>query len=228
MIRAIAHIFEDASERSDCQRPEDANVNTTQRQGIAESEETARDHHTCPFWVGYLLASPLRKLGENPGSILAPWVAPGMTALDAGCAMGFFSLPLARLVGAEGRVICVDLQARMLRNLSRRARRRKLDRIIETRACSQEDLGLGDLAGAVDLALAAHVVHETAYPRRFLTAIRGVLRPAGTLLLLEPRGHVSDRAFDETRRLALEVGFSELERRQLARSRMLVLQSGAA
>lgn len=203
-------------------------MTTAQERPIADLEETPRDHHTCPFWVGYLLASPLRKLGENPDSILAPWAAPGMTALDVGCAMGFFSLPLARLVGDDGRVICVDIQSRMLRKLERRARRRKLDHIIETRESSQEDLGLDDLEAAVDLALAAHVVHETAYPRRFLSKIRGALRPGGRLLLLEPRGHVSERAFEETRQLALELGFSEVERRQQRRSRVLVLQRPAA
>ena len=47
----------------------------------------------CPVWVAYLLASPLRKLLQNPERILAPCVHEGMTVVDIGCAMGFFSLP---------------------------------------------------------------------------------------------------------------------------------------
>lgn len=43
-----------------------------------------------------------------------------MVALDAGCGMGFFSLDLARLVGSEGRVVCVDLQGKMIETLVRR------------------------------------------------------------------------------------------------------------
>ncbi len=68
-------------------------------------------HGVCPWYLGYLLASPLRRLLENPERMLRPYVRPGMTVLEPGSGMGFFSLPLARLVGAEGRVVCVDLAA---------------------------------------------------------------------------------------------------------------------
>lgn len=202
-------------------------MTTPQQRPGAAFDEAPREHHTCPFWVGYLLASPLRKLGENPEKILAPVVAPGMTVVDVGCAMGFYSLPLARMVGDQGRVVCVDIQERMLKNLEKRARRRKLDHIIEARKSTQEDLCLGDLEGTVDLALAANVAHETAYPRRFLTQIHESLRPEGKLLLLEPRGHVSEQAFDATRRLAQDVGFSEIEHKQLMRSKILILQNSS-
>jgi hypothetical protein len=44
--------------------------------------------------------------------------------------MGFFTLELARLVGASGRVVAVDPQPRMIAGLRRRARRAELlDRI---------------------------------------------------------------------------------------------------
>jgi len=46
--------------------------------------ETPGHPHVCPVWVGYLLASPLRKLLQNPDKILAPYVKPGMTVLDVG------------------------------------------------------------------------------------------------------------------------------------------------
>jgi 2-polyprenyl-3-methyl-5-hydroxy-6-metoxy-1,4-benzoquinol methylase len=178
--------------------------------------EPPRNHHVCPWWIGYLLASPIRKLGENPKTILGHLVEPGMTVVDIGCAMGFFSLPLARMVGEDGRVVCVDVQPRMLATLTKRARRKGLDHIIKTRACTQESLGLDDLAGRADLALAVHVVHETAYPRRFFSQCLEALTPGGTLLILEPAGHVSAEEFEVTRQLAIEVGFAE---RELARRR---------
>jgi len=28
----------------------------------------------CPFWIGYLLANPLRRLFQNPDRILGPYV----------------------------------------------------------------------------------------------------------------------------------------------------------
>ncbi len=203
-------------------------MTTMQQQDIAHIDETPRTPHRCPVWMGYIIANPLRKLGENPDAILASLVTPGMTVVDVGCAMGFFSLPLARMVGGNGRVICVDIQAKMLRNLVKRARRKKLDHIIETRRSSQEDPGLGDLKGSVDLAIAVHVLHETAYPRRLLCQIHEALSPAGKFLLMEPKGHVSDQDFEQTRRLAFDVGFTEVEYRQLIRSRVLILQSPKA
>jgi ubiquinone/menaquinone biosynthesis C-methylase UbiE len=187
-------------------------------------EHDPRRHRVCPWWMGYLLMSPLRKFGENPETILAPFVKPGMTVVDIGCAMGFFSLPLARMVGEHGRVVCVDLQQRMLSTLGRRARRRGLDRIVETRLCSQERLGLDDLAGRAGLVLAAHVVHESTFPNRFLEGCRTTLQAGGRLVILEPNGHITAEEFDATRDLALGNGLVEHSREDLRRSRMLVLE----
>ena len=190
-----------------------------------QPDEPPREHHVCPWWVGFLIASPLRKLGEDPGEILSPLVEPGMIAVDVGSAMGFFSLPLARMVGAAGRVVCVDLQPRMLKTLQRRARRRGLDDIIETRECTQHDLGLEDLVGRADLVLAIHVVHEATYPRRFLSTCRSILKPGGRFLLIEPRGHVTCDEFAATRRLAREVGFTDGNALALRKSRGLVFRA---
>ena len=189
--------------------------------------ETPRVRHVCPWWMGYLIASPLRKLGENPESILAPLIEPGMTVIDIGSAMGFFSLPAARMVEESGRVVCVDVQQRMLTTLGKRARRKGLDEIIETRLCSQEELGLGDLAGSADLALAIHVVHETAFPSRFLTSCRQVLRAGGRLLIIEPKGHVSVGDFETTRKMASEIGFEESDTPDLRKSLTMLLENPA-
>ena len=191
---------------------------------LVESEEKPRDHHVCPWWVGYLISNPLRKLGENPDTILAPLARPGMTAIDIGCGMGFFSLPLAGMVGEAGRVVCVDVQQKMLSVLGRRARRKGLSEIIECRLASQEALSIADLEDQADLVLAIHGLHETAYPRRFLTSCFEVLRPGGKMLVLEPKGHVSDGDFGATVRMALEVGFVEAEHEDLKKSRAVVLE----
>jgi 2-polyprenyl-3-methyl-5-hydroxy-6-metoxy-1,4-benzoquinol methylase len=132
--------------------------------------------------------------------------------------MGFFSLPLARLVGPRGQVVCVDLQQRMLTRLERRARRQALDGVIQTRLCTQDTLGLDDLKGCADLVLAVHVVHETSQPRRFLRDSSAALRPAGHLLIAEPWGHVSVEDFAATRQLALDCGLKEREHPSLRRS----------
>ena len=161
-----------------------------------------RWHDLCPPWLGYFLASPVRRIWQDPRAILSPFVTAGMTVLEPGPAMGFFTLELARLVGPTGRVVAVDVQARMLDVLRRRATKRGLDGRIETRLATAEGMGLSDLTGRVDFALAFAMVHEVEDHARFFAEVGAVLRPGGRVLLAEPRGHVSDELFAEFLRLA--------------------------
>src|SRR5512133_1237774 len=114
----------------------------------------------CPWWIGYFLVSPIRKLVQDPAGILVPFVREGMTVLEPGPGMGFFTLEAARRVGERGRVVAVDLQPRMLAGLRRRAARAGLDTRIETREARADSLGVQDLAGKVDVCLALLMVHE--------------------------------------------------------------------
>jgi len=54
--------------------------------------------HTCPWWGGYLIDNRLRRLLHNPERILAAYLQPGMTVMDFGCGMGFFSIAMAGMV----------------------------------------------------------------------------------------------------------------------------------
>jgi hypothetical protein len=49
-------------------------------------------HRVCPWWFGYLLLGPIRRLRQDPSSILASYVHEGMTVLETGPGMGFFTL----------------------------------------------------------------------------------------------------------------------------------------
>ncbi len=79
----------------------------------------------CPAEHAGWLATPLRRLLQDPRRILDGLVAAGDTAIDFGCGPGFFTLPMAELVGPGGRVVAVDLQAGDARQAAtaRRARR---------------------------------------------------------------------------------------------------------
>ena len=179
--------------------------------------------HQCPWWLGWLLLSPLRKLRQDPHDILSPFVAAGMTALEPGPGMGFFTLELARLVGPAGRVVAVDTQPRMLASLRRRAARRGLDGRIETRLAGDGGLGVGDLAGRVDFALAFAMVHEVPDPVRFFAEVAAALKPGARVLLAGPRGHVTTSAFEATLALAVACGLEVVGRPTIAASRTAVL-----
>ena len=167
------------------------------------------DHHrVCPWWLGYALVSPVRRLFESPRRLLAPFVRPGTTVVEPGCGMGYFTLPIAEMVGPAGKVVCVDVQEKMIAGLRRRARRAGLaDRIVAS-VCVPADLRLSAFARSADLAVAIHMVHEVPHARLLLRQLHDVLRPGGHLLVVEPRGHVSPEAFEQTLLAAEAEGFS--------------------
>jgi len=195
--------------------------------GAGDSDDLAapRHRHVCPVWIGRLMVSPLRRLFEDPASILRPLVAPGATVVDVGCGMGFHALDLARLVGPEGRVICLDIQPEMLDNLVKRAARAGLEGIVEPRPCTQEALGIDDLAGGVDLLTAFNVIHETGSPTHVLGECTTSLASEGRMLISEPRGHVSRSEFAETVAIAQGFGLVLLDAPKIRMSRTALFGS---
>ena len=148
-------------------------------------------HRVCPGWMGYFLLSPMRRLAQDPERILAPYVSDGMTVLDVGCGMGYFSLPLARMVGPHGRVVCLDVQPRMLAALARRARTARLAGRIEPRLCHADSLVIEDLCGQVSFALLFAVVHEVPDATNLFREVRAPIDlfghpPIGGLRAFDP------------------------------------------
>lgn len=184
--------------------------------------------HVCPIWLGYLMVNPVRALFQNPEEILAPHVAAGMRVLDVGCAMGFFSLPLARLVGSGGRVVCVDLQQKMLDSLTRRARRAGVLERIETRLSCADSLGIADLHGQIHFALLFAVAHEVADAARLFAEVRDALRPGGRVLFAEPRRHVRVPVFAESLATAERSGLRQMASLRIPWTHAAVLESGHA
>ncbi len=182
----------------------------------------------CPWWIGYLLASPIRRLFQDPATILSPYVRPGMTVVEPGPAMGFFTLELARLVGPTGRVIAVDIQPRMVAALRRRAERGGVAERIDARVVAPGSLGLEDVAGAADFALAFAMVHEFRDDDRFFGQVAAALRAGGTLLLSEPSHHVPAERFAPELDAAARAGLTVLEEPSIRGSRSALLGHGTA
>ena len=182
--------------------------------------------HVCPWWLGIFHVNPIRRLLENPKEILEPYVKEGMTVLEPGCGMGFFTLDMARLAGPSGRIVAIDLQPKMISVLRWRARRAGLDRRVETRLCGKDSLAAGDLAGSVDLACAFYVVHEVPDADSLFREIFSLLVSGGRFLVAEPKGHVSAGEFEESVATAQSVGFEILERPEISRSRTVLLGKG--
>jgi ubiquinone/menaquinone biosynthesis C-methylase UbiE len=180
-----------------------------------------RERHTCPWWLCFTFDNPLRRLIQDPALMLRGLVQPGQTVLDIGCGMGYFSLPLARLVGQDGEVICVDMQARMLEAARHKAAKAGLDSRMRFQRCTENSLGL---TTAADFALTFWMVHEVAQRDKFLREINESLKPSGTLLIAEPRLHVTRAEFKKTVTTALQEGFVIAAERAVSMSMAVLLR----
>jgi ubiquinone/menaquinone biosynthesis C-methylase UbiE len=177
----------------------------------------------CPFWIGYFLLSPFRKIAQNPDKILKKYLNPGMKVLDFGSAMGFFSIPMANMVNPEGKVICVDLQEPMLRVLTKRAKKSNVSHLIETHVCSADSLNLSKYYDKIDFVLAFAVAHEVPDKNLLFKELSKVLKSDGKLLFSEPSGHISEQDFKKSLAIAIENNFNEQETISIRRSYSILL-----
>jgi tRNA A58 N-methylase Trm61 len=181
-------------------------------------------HRICPWWLGYVLASPLRRLLQDPAAFLKPYVREGMTVLEPGPGMGFFTVELARQVGPSGRVIAVDVQPRMIGGLKRRLAKAGLLKRTDVRLAPSDSLALQDLRGKVDFVLAMAVVHEMPSSRRFFEEVAETMKPGATLLLAEPSGHVKKDAFEAELQEAAAARLEVTDRPAIRRSQAALLK----
>jgi len=175
----------------------------------------------APSWMASLLATPLRRLVQPPEKILHGLVLPGQTVADLGAGPGFFTLPMARMVGATGRVLAVDLQAGMLEHLARRAEQAGVRDRIELVQATPTEL---HVTRPVQFALALYMVHEVPEVAGFMSQVAAMLAPGGRFLIVEPYFHVSRTKFAATVALAEAVGLREVARPRLLFSHAVVVQ----
>lgn len=159
----------------------------------------ARDAHVCPWWACYFFDNPLRKLFQDPYEILAPYVKQGFTVIDIGPGMGYFTIPLLKLVGKDGKVIAIDIQEKMLKALKRRATRAGVDARLITHLSKPDDFGLKEKA---DLIVAFWMLHEVTDQIKFFKDVKKLMKHTASALIVEPRLHVTKTAFDRTIQMA--------------------------
>lgn len=179
-------------------------------------------NYVCPWWaVPFTINVPLRRLLHDPRKIVGPYVKPGMTVMDVGCGVGWFSIPMAQMVGDHGKVIAVDLQQQMLQMMRRRSEKAGVAAQIEAHKCERDRLGIND---EVDFALVFAMLHEVPDQCRLLGEIHGCLKPNGKLLLAEPPIHVSGKTFAKEVAIAEKTGFQIFEQPRVRWCRAVVFE----
>jgi ubiquinone/menaquinone biosynthesis C-methylase UbiE len=180
----------------------------------------ARGEHVCPWWCCYAFDNPLRKLFQNPSAILAPYVKEGLTVIDIGPGMGYFTIPLLKLVGKNGKVIALDIQGKMLKALKRRATRAGVDANLITHLSKPDDFGLDDKA---DFILVFWMLHEVPDKIHFFKNVKKIMKSTACVLLAEPMIHVTRHMFEEYIRMAEQTGFHIREYPPISLSRAALL-----
>jgi ubiquinone/menaquinone biosynthesis C-methylase UbiE len=160
----------------------------------------------CPWWMGYFLLVPIRKYKHNPEKILEGHIKNGMNTMDFGSAMGYFSLPMARMTGETGNVYCVDIQEKMLEKLQKRANKAGLGKMIKP-CLIGNGFNMEQLSGQIDFTMLFAVVHEVPDKKQLFRDLYKVSKNGANVLFAEPKGHVSSEAFDKSIQLAKDAGF---------------------
>jgi len=130
------------------------------------------------------LERPERESEEQPAKLMAALdLKETDVVADVGAGSGYYTFRIAPKV-PKGRVLAVDIQAKMLDTLKKKAAELKITNV-ETVLGTEKDPKLPEKG--VDLVLMVDVYHEFAYPYEMMVAIRKSLKPGGRVVFVEFR-----------------------------------------
>lgn len=128
-------------------------------------------------------------------TLLAVGLRRGMRFADLGCGYGTFSIPAAQIVGKRGSVYAIDIDRKLVEKVRKDARELKLKNLhasIGDILTFDEKLGIP--RESLDFVLLANIIHGTRGKVRLLKTLRRILRPSGSIAIINwklektPRG----------------------------------------
>ena len=129
---------------------------------------------TIWFWkFTDLIWNPRRRLEKIP-------IRKGMVVLDYGCGPGRYTLPIAKLVGPEGKVFAVDIQPLAIRAIKEKAARESSTNI-EAILVDSYNTGIQGLS--IDLVLLVDTLHQIGDHDALFLEIHRILKQDGILFL---------------------------------------------
>jgi ubiquinone/menaquinone biosynthesis C-methylase UbiE len=183
-------------------------------------ETKEKNTRVCPVAIAGGLDNSFRRLFQNPRRILEPYINKGMTVLDLGCGPGFFSIEIAKIVGASGKVIAADLQEGMLEKVNKKIKGTDLKQRIELHKCEEDKTGVTE---KVDFVLAFWMIHEVPDQDKLFGELKSILKPDGKIYIIEPKFHVTKKLFEEMISRTENIGFEIVDRPKVSVSRTVLL-----
>jgi ubiquinone/menaquinone biosynthesis C-methylase UbiE len=183
---------------------------------------TEKKQRVCPVERAGGLDNSLRRLLQNPGKILKPYIRGDMKVLDLGCGPGFFTIEIAKMLGDSGKVIAADLQEGMLNKLRQKITGSLLEKKIELHKCEETSIGVVE---KVDFILAFWMVHEVPDHNKLFNELKSILNTDGNLFIIEPNFHVSKKSFGEMINTLETTGFQVCKNPKVFFSRSILLKN---
>jgi ubiquinone/menaquinone biosynthesis C-methylase UbiE len=168
----------------------------------------------CASIKRWMYEGPGRDAWQNPEEVVtALGLAPGDQIADLGSGGGYFTFPIAEVVGKTGHVYAVDVDKSLLAYIAKQSEKRGLPQI-ETVLAPKDGLGLPD--GSVDLIFLSNVFHHLPDPTDYFRRARPILRDGGRIAVIDfsgdsfPRGHAT--AADEIQTRLEAAGYTLAKR----------------
>ena len=130
--------------------------------------------------AGAAMESKLRNRLTDPERILrGAGIRPGQTVLEVGSGTGFFTIPAARLIGEQGRLVAMDTMSAYVERLTQKVQYEGLGNVQVTR---RDALETGLKTASMDKVLLFGVIPFPSLPlKRLLPEMYRVLKPEGTM-----------------------------------------------
>lgn len=112
-------------------------------------------------------------------------INPGMTVADFGCGAGFFSLPIAKKVGEEGRVYALDVIPAKLESVESQAKTLNLTNIIAQRVNLEAPEGSKLGTESVDWVIMKDILFQNKGKDKILEEAKRILKKGGQALIIE-------------------------------------------
>ncbi len=126
---------------------------------------------------------PARDAWQKPEALLdLMQIVPGSTVVDLGAGTGYFAAGLARRVGAEGKVLALDVEPRMIEFLGKRVQEQKLPNVVPT-LVPHNDPGLAP--GSVSRVLIVNTWHHIDQRPSYAKRLAAALAPGGEIWIVD-------------------------------------------
>jgi len=142
------------------------------------------------------LFEPFRKLAEHPAERLREiGLEEGMTFLDVGCTLGFYSFYASSIVGERGQVHALDVNSEFVDYVRKKAQRKGTQNVNALVANAQE---IGLPSESVDMVFLHLVLHDVKDKHTAMKEFKRILKKNGKLVIDEenvmPLDHIKEMA----------------------------------